>query len=164
MDQMCSWGQSVPSTGVFFQPSAKQLISLVPPPPRKINLSKMPNRWDLCQKVRTRTGSVAQVSFVKYFLLSCIYTPALFIKCLSNSRATDTSEEFYRECVFELIPHCSLVWTSIFVRFKRSLLWHCLSENKHPTRRPNIINDLSDVFWENVALLCLFAKVHFPFR
>ena len=109
MDQMCSWGQSVPSTGVFFQPAAKQLISLVPPSLRQINLSKMPNRWDLCQKVRTRTGSVAQVYFVKYFLLGCIYTPAQFIKCPSNSRATATSEEFYRECVSELIPHCSLV-------------------------------------------------------
>ena len=146
MDQMCSWGQSVPSTGVFFQPAAKQLISLVPPSLRQINLSKMPNRWDLCQKVRTRTESVAQGVFCQIFPPGLHCTPALFIKCLSNSRATATSEEFYRECVFELIPHCSLVWTSIFVRFKRSLLWHCLSENKHPTRRPNIINDLSDLF------------------
>ena len=161
---MCSWGQSVPGTGVFFQPAAKQLISLVPLPLRQINLSKMPNRWDLCQKVRKRTESVAQVYFVKYFLLGCTYTPAQFIKCPSNSRATATSEEFYRECVFELIPHCSLLWTSIFVRFKRSLLWHCLSENKQPRRRPNIINDLSDLFKENVALLCLFAKLHFLFR
>ena len=159
IDQMCSWGQSVPGTGVFFQPAAKQLISLVPPSLRQINLLTISNPQHICQKVRTRP-----VSFVKDFLLSCIYTPALFIKCPSNSRATATSEEFYRECVFELIPHCSLLWTSIFVRFKRSLLWHCLSENKHPTRRPNIINDLSDLFKENVALLCLFAKLHFLFR
>ena len=159
MEQMCSWGQSLPSTGVFFQPAAKQLISLVAPPLRQINLSTISNPQHICQKVRT-----GPVSFVKDFLLSCIYTPVLFIKCPSNSRAAATREEFYWECVFELIPYCSLLWTSIFVRFKRSLLWHCLSENKQLTRRPNIINDLSDVFWENVALLCLFAKVHFLFR
>ena len=115
-------------------------------------------------KVRTRTESVAQGVFCQIFPPGLHCTPALFIKCPSNSRATATSEEFYWECVFELIPYCSPLWTSIFVRFKRSLLWHCLSENKQPTRRPNIINDLSDLFKENVALLCLFAKVHFLFR